>query len=144
MDYASAFEISAAGMRYEKARVQATALNLANMNVATPVGAQPFQPLRATASARPFAQVMDETRSQAQLQVPGEVRLEPVLTAPRLVHEPGHPQADERGFVAYPGVDHAAEMLNLVSATRAYEANVIAMNAAKTMALKSLDIGGNT
>jgi flagellar basal-body rod protein FlgC len=144
MDYISAFEISAAGMRYEKARVQATALNLANMNVAASLGTQAFQPLRATARTVPFAQAMDAARGQALLRVPAEVRLEPVLASPRMVYEPGHPAADERGFVAYPGVEHAAEMLNLVGATRAYEANVVAMNAAKTMALKALDIGGNT
>jgi flagellar basal-body rod protein FlgC len=45
-------------------------------------------------------------------------------------------------MVAYPGVDHTAEMLNLNTALRAYEANVAAMNAAKTMAAKALDIGG--
>jgi flagellar basal-body rod protein FlgC len=143
MDYGSAFAISAAGMRFEKARVQATALNLANMNVAASPGSAPFQPLRATARAAAFAAAMDVARASAGVSLPTEVRLEPVLTSPRLVLEPGHPSADERGYVAYPGVEHAAEMVNLVSALRAHEANVVAMNAAKTMALKALDIGGN-
>jgi flagellar basal-body rod protein FlgC len=62
--------------------------------------------------------------------------------AARKVHDPGHPMADAQGFVAYPAVDAATEMVTLMSATRAYEANVAAMNAARTMALKALDIGG--
>ncbi len=52
--------------------------------------------------------------------------------------------ADERGFVAYPGVDPATEMVNLLSASRAYEANVAALNTARHLALKALDIGGNS
>jgi flagellar basal-body rod protein FlgC len=63
--------------------------------------------------------------------------------APRMVYEPGHPDADGKGFVAYPGVDPVGEMVNLISTLRAYEANVAAFNAAKTMALKALELGGN-
>ena len=51
-----------------------------------------------------------------------------------MVYEPGHAYADSKGFVAYPGVNHTAEMLTLNSALRAYEANVAAMSAAKAMA----------
>jgi flagellar basal-body rod protein FlgC len=60
------------------------------------------------------------------------------------VHEPGHPLADEKGFVSYPGVDPAMEMVTLLDATRAYEANVAAMNMARAMSLKALEIGGNS
>jgi flagellar basal-body rod protein FlgC len=58
------------------------------------------------------------------------------------VFEPGHPEADERGFVAYPGINPVAEMMNLLTAVRVYEANVAALNAAKAMALKTLQLGG--
>jgi flagellar basal-body rod protein FlgC len=147
MDYSSGFQISAAGMALERARVDATALNLANMHVARAADGNLYQPLRAVAvsGALPsFAQRFADAKGQALLLAPQEVRLEPSDAAPRLVHEPGHPQADARGFVAYPGVNHAAEMVNLVSALRAYEANVVAMNATKVMALKALEIGGNS
>ena len=59
------------------------------------------------------------------------------------MHEPGHPDADAKGFVAYPGVNTLNEMVTMIAATRAYEANVAALNAARVMALKALDIGGN-
>ncbi len=63
---------------------------------------------------------------------------------PRMVFDPSHPEADEKGFIAYPNVDPVSEMVNLITTTRAYEANVRAFNAAKTMALKALEIGGGS
>ena len=69
-------------------------------------------------------------------------QIAPSGAAPRRVSQPGHPLADERGFVALPGVDTAAEMIELMSATRAYEANVAAMNTTRTLAMRALDIGG--
>jgi flagellar basal-body rod protein FlgC len=77
----------------------------------------------------------------------GGVRIasvEAAQVAPRMVYEPGHPYADAQGMVAYPGVDHTTEMMNLNTALRAYEANVVAMNAARTMAARTLDIGGQS
>ncbi len=73
-----------------------------------------------------------------------EATIEPTVIAPRMVYEPGHPFANERGFVAYPGVDAATEMVTIMTALRAYEANVAALNAARTMTLRALDIGGGT
>jgi flagellar basal-body rod protein FlgC len=60
---------------------------------------------------------------------------------PRMVFDPSHPDADANGYVAYPDVDIITEMTDMVSATRAYEASVTALNAAKTMATKALEIG---
>ncbi|OYD59800.1 flagellar basal body rod protein FlgC [Fictibacillus aquaticus] len=59
----------------------------------------------------------------------------------KMVYQPGHPDADEQGFVAYPNVDPLKEMVDLMGATRSYEANVTALNAAKGMYLKALEIG---
>lgn len=57
------------------------------------------------------------------------------------VYDPNHPDADEEGYVEYPNVDLAVEMTNMLSATRSYEANLTVIDAAKRMALKSLEIG---
>lgn len=144
MDYQNAFQISAAGMNLERARVEATALNLSNMHVPQDAKGTGFQPLRAvarTAGVPSFGASYEALGVQPLM--PTEVRMEPTNAPPRLVHEPGHPQADAKGFVAYPGVNQLTEMVNLVSAIRAYEANVVAMNAAKAMALKALEVGGN-
>ena len=59
---------------------------------------------------------------------------------PRLVYEPDHPDADENGFVAYPNINMITEMVNMMVATRAYEANVTAIDAAKSMMQQALEI----
>ncbi len=60
---------------------------------------------------------------------------------PRMVYNPNHPDANEEGYVAMPNVNTVEEMANMISAQRSYEANVTAMNAAKAMAAKALEIG---
>ena len=62
-------------------------------------------------------------------------------TPPRVVFDPGHPDADARGYVAYPNVNPITEMVDLMSATRAYEANVAAVNATKRVLEAALSIG---
>ena len=139
MDYLKTFAISAAGMGVERMRVEVASLNLANAHTVHSAGGAPFQPLRvvATASAA-FGTLVDQGLAGRQLPV---AAMEPSGAAPRMVHEPGHPLADARGFVAYPGVDPATEMVTLMSATRAYEANLAAMTTGRTLVLKALEIG---
>ena len=60
---------------------------------------------------------------------------------PRLEYNPAHPDADEQGYVRLPNVNVVTEMVDMISASRAYEANMTALNAAKSMALKALEIG---
>ncbi len=142
MDYRSAFAISAAGMSVEKLRLDVTALNLANMNSTKGVDGQLFKPLRVVAKlgAASFASQFDASSSLASLLPAG--RIEEMNVAPRIMHDPGNPDADEKGNVQLPGVNHLGEMVNMMSAIRAYEANVVALNTAKTMAQRALDIGG--
>lgn len=147
MDYRNAFQISAAGMAVERLRVDVTALNLANMHTTAGEASGLYRPLRVVSQQQPlsFARAMLglEAQEADALQVP-TAQVLPTAAQPRLVHEPGHPHADGRGMVAYPGVDHTGEMLNLMTALRAYEANVAAANASRAMAARALDIGGQT
>lgn len=156
MDYSRSFAISAAGMSVERMRVDVAALNLANANTVQSADGASFQPLRvvarvmagagAGASPLSFGAHVDQGLEEdglAGVFLP-EAGIEPAGVAPRMVHEPGHPFANEKGFVAYPGVDTATEMVTLMSALRAYEANVAAMNVARALASKALDIGGAT
>ena len=140
MDYSQTFAISAAGMDVERLRVDVSALNLANANAAMVPGGVNYQPLR-------VATTPSHVGSFGAL-VGGELAgpqavVEPATQPPRQVLEPGNPAADANGFVRYPGVDTTVEMMTMMSATRAYEANVAALNAARSMALKALDIGGS-
>lgn len=156
MDYTKAFAISAAGMSYERTRVEVAAMNLANANTVQTAGSA-YQPLRvvaqstampasATAGAdfgRAVASGLEGAQEGAYgLAVP-QLSIVPANVAPRQVYEPGNPLADAKGYVRYAGVDNAGEMVSMMSAMRSYEANVAAMNMSKTLALKALAIGGN-
>jgi flagellar basal-body rod protein FlgC len=150
MDYAASFKVSEAGMRIEKMRLDATALNIANMNTSRSQVGGLYKPLRVIAkstSATPsadFDTALSQAAGIAGLQGAPEARIVAMDVAPRQIHDPGNPDADQQGNVAYPGVNHLNEMVTMVAAVRAYEANVVAMNATKLMASKALDIGGNS
>jgi flagellar basal-body rod protein FlgC len=140
MNIFGAFEVSAAGMNVERMRLDVSATNLANANTSRGADGVMFKPLRlVTHSVPAFPELMDGMLVPAS--IPQSVEVETLDTPAREVYEPGHPDADERGFVAYPGVDPVSEMVQLVAITRAYEANVRAFNAAKSMALKALELG---
>jgi flagellar basal-body rod protein FlgC len=149
VDYFQSFAISSAGMSVERMRVDAAAMNLANADTIQGADGAGYRPVhvvaRAAATAGPsFAERVEgglDATGLAPLFLPlGSV--EPSAVAPRRVYEPGHPFADERGFVTHPGVDAATEMVTLMSALRAYEANLAALNTARTLVLKTLEIGG--
>jgi len=141
MDYSKAFAISAAGMSLERTRVDVAAANLAHANtVQDPAGAgyRPMRVLARSVAPQAFGSLVDrESAATPSL----DVTVEPQGVAARLAHEPGHPFADARGFVQYPGVDPANEMVTLMAAMRAYEANLAALGTARTLALRTLDIG---
>ncbi len=144
MDISSVFDISAAGMNLQRLRLEVSAINLANAETTRGPDGVPFTPLQVVArsSAARF-----DTLLQISLDGPlaagarpvAEVR--PANTLPRQVYDPSHPDADAQGFVAYPNVNPVSEMVQLITVTRAYEANVRALNAAHSMALKALEIG---
>jgi flagellar basal-body rod protein FlgC len=138
MDFSRSFAVSAAGMQLERTRLDVAALNLANANTVLGADGQGYRPMRVVARhAVPFASLVAGANDAGQL-----VSVEPAEQPPRDVYEPGHPLADARGMVHYAGVDAAAEMMTIMSAMRSYEANVAALAAARTMAQKTLDIGG--
>lgn len=143
MSYLQSFAISASGMAVEKERVDVTASNLANVHSTRAADGTPFRAMRVVsrAQAPDFEAMLSGAAGVADPGGAQVVRLEPVDAAPRMVFEPGNPDANAQGFVAYPGIDPTAEMMNLVTAVRAYEANVAALNAAKTMALRALQLG---
>ncbi|AVY95172.1 flagellar basal body rod protein FlgC [Microvirgula curvata] len=136
--------ISESGMRIEQLRAETAARNIARANVPLAAGVTPRGPLRVVARADGLAfgrLLQAERQGMADGLVRGQV-VESADRGPRRVLDPGHPLADEHGFVAYPGIRTLDEMFVLTLATRAYEANVVAFNAARTMALRALDIGG--
>lgn len=150
MDHTRLFAISAAGMAVERARVEVATANIANANTVQ-VNGVGYQPLRIEARAvvpslPSFADQVEEGLGESgplAISLP-QASVEPTGAAPKVVHDPENPFADSKGDVTYPGVDTATEMVSLMRALRAYEANVAALNLSRTLVLKSLEIGGGT
>ncbi|GAA0562606.1 flagellar basal body rod protein FlgC [Halomonas salifodinae] len=129
----SVFDISGSAMSAQAQRMNVTASNLANADsVAGPDG-----------EAYRAKQVMFETQAQGRHGV-GGVRVTQVVEDPgpmRLEYRPEHPLADEQGYVTLPNVEPAHEMVNMISASRSYQANVEVMNTSKQLMLKTLTLG---
>lgn len=152
MDYRSAFAISASGMTVEKARLDVTASNIANLHTVRKADGSPYRPLQVTSTESINRFAVDFGRMAGEPVVGGSpggslsgaqvLRVEETGGAPRKRYEPASPDADAQGYVLLPGVNLVTEMVTMTSALRAYEANVVALNAAKTMALKALELGG--
>lgn len=144
MDFALASAISAAGMETERVRLDVASVNLANIHTSRSASGVPFKPLQAMVHSGKSLFSKTFSGLETSMYTTPQVSIQESNTAPRLVYEPGHPDANPKGFVAYPGIDTVAEMVNIMTAVRAYEANVVAMNAAKSMALKALEIGSGS
>lgn len=136
-----AMEIARTGLDVEWRRLEVIAENIANVSTTRTAGGQPYRALRLLSGPRAdFASLVGEPQAD-DLRGVTTYGLEPIQAAPRRVYEPQHPHADADGFVSYPGFDQASEMALLVKTARAYEANVVTLNAARQMYLRALDIG---
>ena len=145
MSLFNSLRISASGLTAERLRLDVIADNLANVNTTRTAAGGPYRRKVAVLEERPngFADLLG---IQNTSRMGGGVRVaaiaEDTSPLPR-VYNPGHPDADADGYVLMPNVNVVTEMVDMITATRAYEANVTAMNAAKQMALRTLDIGRN-
>jgi flagellar basal-body rod protein FlgC len=141
MDHYRAAEISAAGMAAQKARIEAATLNLANMQTSAAPGTVGYRPLKAVIhlTSTPFARALHGGANYLMAPRAELVGQTGVIT--RTAYEPGHPHADALGMVSYPAVDHTQEMMNVMTALRAYEANLAVLQVTRTLAAKALEIG---
>ncbi len=126
--------ISGSGMTAERLRMDVIAENLANAESTRGADGQPYrrkEVVLAAAGGQSFQDVLDGVRVKAVVEdsSPG-----------KKVYDPGHPDADKQGFVTMPNVSTVTEMVDLITASRGYEANVQAMNAAKQMFTRTLDL----
>ncbi len=146
MDLFSSMRVSASGLEAQTKRMNTISSNLANAETTRTngPGSGPYKKKDALLTAETDRESFDEILSnQLDENVQG-VRVQEIVEdrrPPRLVHNPSHPDADQNGNVAMPNVNTVEEMANMISTQRSYEANVTAMNAAKAMAQKSLEIG---
>jgi len=137
MSTTSIFQIAGSALVAQSQRMNVTASNLANADsVAGPDG-QPYK-------ARQVVFQMAPAATQSAPGVVGGVRVAAVVenNAPaRMQYDPHHPLANEQGYVAMPNVDVVAETVNMISASRAYQANVEVINTAKNLMARTLTIG---
>jgi flagellar basal-body rod protein FlgC len=136
-----AMEISRSGLDVEWRRLEVIAQNIANVSTTTTATGQPYRGQRLVSGPRAdFAKLVSGGDAGALGGVMA-YGVEPLQAPPRRVYDPQHPNADAQGFVTYPGIDQASEMTLMLKTSRAYEANIVAMNAARQMYSKALDIG---
>lgn len=138
--------VSASALSAEKMRIDNISQNVANINTTrTPEGG-PYQRRRVV-----FSEMLQESQLNRFVRLPSRggnngagVQVSAVIRdeAPaRIVHDPSHPDADEDGYVAMPNIDVVNEMVDLITASRAYETNVQVLNVTKSLAMKALEIG---
>jgi len=153
MSLFNALDISATGLSAQRIRMNLIAENLANINtVNTPQGG-PYRRKDAIFvsldTIQPFSHFLELFKGKA-IQ-PGwsgtakGVKVANVIEdnkPAKMIYQPQHPNANAQGYVAMPNIDIVSEMVNMISAARAYEANITVLSAAKSMMQKALEIGG--
>jgi flagellar basal-body rod protein FlgC len=127
------FDVAGSAMNAQSQRINVTASNLANADSVTGPDGQPYRAKHVVFSMAPQAQ-----QAIGGVQVAGVVEDQSPM---RMVHDPKNPLADANGYVAMPNVNVVEEMVNMISASRSYQANVEVLNTAKTMMLKTLTVG---
>ncbi len=145
MDFFSSMRVSASGLDAQMKRMNTISSNIANAETTQAAdGSGPYKRKDAVLAAQTDRESFDEIlQNQMDENIEG-VQVTEVHEderAPRMVYNPSHPLANAEGYVAMPNVNTVEEMANMISAQRSYEANVTAMNAAKGMAQKALEIG---
>ena len=130
--------ISGSALTAERLRMDTIANNLANANSTRTEAGGPYQRQMPVFAARTRQQGSGQGFKGAGVRVTG-IYQDP--TPGRLVYDPEHPDADQDGYVHYPNVNIVTEMVDMITATRAYEANVTVINSARSMAMKALEIG---
>lgn len=137
MSVTSIFQIAGSALTAQSQRLNATASNLANADTAATPGSQAYR-------ARQVVFQLDPAVTANGRAVVGGVKVAAVVesaAAGRLQYEPGHPLANAEGYIEMPNVDVVAETVNMISASRAYQANVEVINTTKSLMARTLTIG---
>jgi len=129
------FQISGSALTAQSQRMNVSASNLANADSAVGPDGKPYRARQVVFQVAPQAK---SSHGIGGVAVAGVVE---DAAPPRLVYDPRHPLADAKGYVTMPNVDVVAETVNMMSASRSYQANVEVLNTAKSLMLKTLSIG---
>lgn len=145
MSFMDGMNISASGMTAQRLRMDIISQNIANVNTTRDANGEPYKRKMVVFSEKNQVSFADVLASKTGSALGDGVKVSQIVedttTPMNLVYDPSHPDADEKGYVAYPNVNTVTEMTNLIDASRSYEANVTAFNASKNMDLKTLELG---
>jgi len=144
MNFLDALHISSSGLTAQRLRMNLISGNLANINTTRTQQGGPYKRKDAVFAAHTDHQSFGNILKSQMTGKSSEVKVVGIIDDPRppqLKYDPQHPDADKNGYVAMPNINLIEEMVNMMSATRSYEANVTAVKATKNMALKALEIG---
>lgn len=140
-----AMEISTSALTAQRFRMDVIAENLANAEVTRTANGGPYRRRVVTMGSRTDqATFAEHMNGFTQDKIGSGVRIAAVgedMSDFKMVYEPNHPDANAEGYVSYPNVDTVTEMVDMMSASRSYEANVTAFTTTKNMALKALELG---
>ena len=144
MDFMTSMKISSSGLSVQRKRIETISSNMANMETTrTPEGG-PYRRKDLVITAMPLRDEFGRHLKQNMSNNLRQVTVTEIVedqNEPRMQFDPDHPDANELGYVAYPNIDLMSEMVNLMSASRTYEANATALNASKTLAIRAIDLG---
>jgi len=143
MDIFSSFKVSASALKAQKIRLDTISSNLANVETTSTPEGGPYKKKSVYFQSKPlsFQEQMDSATKNAIQGVEVKEIIED-KDPPRKMYNPSHPDAGEDGYVDMPNISVLKEMVDMMSATRSYQANVTTIKSAKRMALKALEIGG--
>ncbi|MDR1440482.1 MAG: flagellar basal body rod protein FlgC [Clostridiales bacterium] len=146
MGYFGALDISASGLTAERLRMDTISQNIANVNTTRTADGNPYRRKVTLFEERVGPTLFDGyLRSAYKGDLIGDgVRVASILEDQvpfKTVYDPSHPDANADGYVSMPNVEVVTEMVNMIAATRAYEANVTSINATKSICSKALEIG---
>jgi len=146
MGFFSSLDIGASGLTAQRVRMDTISQNIANVNTTRTADGTPYRRRDVVFEERTDSNSFSSVLSDATSKLNGGqgVRVAKIAEDSsefKKVYDPGHPDADADGYVSMPNVDVVTEMVNMISSTRSYEANVTSINATKSMALKALEIG---
>ncbi len=140
MDFLSALRISGSGLAAERVRVNLASSNLANAESTRGPDGEPYKRLDPVLEAVPFGDSLAQAGAGAATVGVRVAEIAQDAGPGRRVYSPSHPDADAQGFVTFPNVNPIHEVVNLMTASRAYDANASAVETLKTMAQRALDI----
>ncbi|WP_210493818.1 flagellar basal body rod protein FlgC [Patulibacter sp. SYSU D01012] len=146
MSILNALDVSASGLTASRVQLDVTSENLANAQTTRTAAGGPYQRKTVVLQSADGGQGFGTTLASAMGGSAGAARgvqvaaITPHPAPPRMVYDPGHPDANADGYVAMPAIDSVTEMVDLIAASRGYEANVTAMQSAKQMFTRTLDL----